>query len=174
MDSVGRPRRSWSRRGATLLVLAALAVYAAIPRFDEAPRPGAEETAAIARLRTIFNAERDFIEGRWIDRDGDGRGEPGTFEELAGAKPLRGGGRLFTPLLSSTYARVEDGCVRSCGYLFHLELFPAAAAASSVATEFRVDARPDPDGSNGHRLFFVDRRGVVMQKIGAGEWQPVR
>lgn len=173
MDSVGRPRRSWSRRGATLLVLAALAVYAAIPRFDDGPRPEADETGAIARLRNIFDAERDFIAGRWIDVDGDGRGEPGTFEELAGAKPLRGGGRLLTPLLSQTYSHVEDGCVRTCGYVFHLELFPAVDAASSVATEFRVDARPDPKGSTGHRIFFVDRRGIVMQKRGAEEWRPV-
>src|SRR5574342_19624 len=169
-----RRRRRWMARGALALVVVALAINAAIPRFDCPPRPGADESAAIGRLQGIYVAERDFIAARAIDLDGDGRGEPGTFEELAGVKPLRGGGeRLAVPLLSPSFSRVEESCVRVCGYLFHLELFAAPSDTGAIATEFRVDARPDPKGSTGRRLFYVDGRGIVMEKRGGDAWRPV-
>lgn len=174
MGAVDRPRRIWTHRGVAMLVVLALALYAAIPRFDDKPRPCADESAAIAHLRNVFEAEREFIAARCIDLDGDGRGEPGTFEELAGVKPLRGGGgRVAVPFLSDSFAHVENGGVRICGYLYCLELFPDPGARSSVATEFRADARPDPKGSTGSRLFFIDGRGVVMEKRGADAWRPV-
>lgn len=170
-----RIRRPWVERGFALFVIVAFAAYAAIPNLDGGVRPGANATAAIARLRNIWSAETDFIAARAIDLDGDGRGEPGTFEELAGVKPLRGGGDpLKVPLLSSTFTHVEEGSILACGYLFHLELFADPAAASPVATQFRADAWPDPKTGHGDRRFYVDGDGVVMEKRGRDVWRPVR
>jgi hypothetical protein len=170
-----RTRRRWVGRGVALFVIAAFAAYAAIPDLDGPPRPGADASAAISRLRNIHSAEMEFIAARAIDLDGDGRGEPGTLEELTGVKPLRGGGdRLAVPLLFPFFHHVEEGCVLSCGYLFRLELFADPAASSSVATQFRVDAWPDPKTGHGDRRFMIDGGGVVMEKRGRDGWRPVR
>jgi hypothetical protein len=106
-----------------LLVLGGIA--AVTPRWD-GPRLHARETAAVATLRNIASAERQFRELRTVDRDGDGRAEYGTLAELAGSRDLRGDpalGRLDPALISGAFRHPDpDGTVTRSGYRFRILL----------------------------------------------------
>ena len=185
MRSQDKSVRSIAFRSLAAAAILLFAFWAAVPRFDDRPRRKADESTAFARLKSIFEAEKQFMAARAIDRDGDGRGEAGFLGELAGVGPLRGGGRLETPLLSPIFACFADGVVRTCGYEFEVKLptadgrrvgVAAAAAVDVDASEvdFRVDAWPDPLNGSGGRLFFIDGRGEVMARRGDEPWSVVR
>ena len=133
-----------------------------VPQFPGGCRLNANESAAIATLKNVGNAQRDFRERCVRDRDGDGRGEYGGFGEMAGATP---------PLLSSAFARVVDGLVTRSGYCFCVWL-PArgggwvaeggsgAVDVDAAETTFRVAAWPASEAA-ARRAFFTDESGDV-------------
>jgi hypothetical protein len=162
------------------LGIAGVAVFAlwmlAVPDFDDGPRSRANENAAIATLRNIYTAERQFIALSAVDRDGDGKGEAGWFAELAGAVPLRqaaaatdAAAKLAPALLSAAFAKVERGRVRRSGYYFQLHLptddgkLVSQGEAGVDASEhaFRVYAWPDGSDGNCRRAFYLDVGGTV-------------
>lgn len=116
-----------------LIVVAILAVVAAValPKLMAA-RLAANETAAIATLRSLTTAQALVQTQGNIDSDGDGVGEDGFFGELAGTAAVRSnvGGvptpgvyRLTPSVLSVALGTVDsDGLVSRTGYHFQIWL----------------------------------------------------
>jgi hypothetical protein len=94
----------------------------------------ANESAAIAILRTIAKAQRLVTAAVEIDTDGDGIGEYGYLAELSGAQPLRvsalgvpaagvaGIDNLAPPLLRDRLGKVRYSVVVHSGYVFQVWL----------------------------------------------------
>ncbi|HLQ37149.1 MAG TPA: hypothetical protein VK348_05085 [Planctomycetota bacterium] len=162
-----------------------LALAAAIPGFADRARSGACESAAVATLRNLCAAQREFCHCHWVDGDGDGRGEPGFFGELTAATPVRApangaGARVVdVPLLPPSFAEVEGGRVHRGGYWFQIWL-PArgsrwvgdAASAGEVdaaaaPSGWRAYAWPDDQREHG-RAFVIDASGIVRACANAG------
>jgi prepilin-type N-terminal cleavage/methylation domain-containing protein len=146
-------RRAAGEPGFTLIelmiVIAIIAIIAAIavPNLLAA-KLSANETAAIATLRSIVSSQAQISTVGKIDADGDGRGEFGTFLEMTGTVGVRRGFTpgtpsssdfsvlgpvLNPPVLSSVLARIDaNGYVTKAGYAFILFLPDSSAPAGFV------------------------------------------
>jgi prepilin-type N-terminal cleavage/methylation domain-containing protein len=171
----GRPAR---RGGFTLvelmIVIAIIAVLVAIavPNLVAA-RIQANESAAIAVLRSVTTAQAQFQRSAYCDEDGDGLGEYGMFGELGGSVTVRGGGTKSPTDLTATMAQVtSNGEVRKSGYIFRMYL-PAAAGVGTpenpgggigagvldpdlAEAHWCVYAYPMNYASSGTRTFFAN------------------
>jgi prepilin-type N-terminal cleavage/methylation domain-containing protein len=131
-----------------MIVVAIIAIIAsvAIPRLLSA-RLAANESAAIATLRSISSAQAQVQSSGAIDTDLDGGGEYGFFAELAGTVPLRiaaGGGGvivganpidLLTPsVLSAAFGQFGAGLnfITRSGYCFQMWLPGPTGAGGAV------------------------------------------
>jgi len=130
-----------------MIVVAIIAIIAsvAIPKLMSA-RLAANESAAIATLRSIAASQAQFQSSNAVDSDGDGGGEYGYFGELAGTAALRedtGGGvpgigaDLLSPaMLSNAFGNLQDndgtgeGTVARSGYIFKMFLPDVTAGAT--------------------------------------------
>jgi len=114
-------------------ILAAIAVPNLV-----AARMQANESAAIAVLRSVTTAQSQFQRSAYADEDHDGLGEFGMFAELGGSVVVRGAAGTKAPTdLTATMAQVDaNGEVRKSGYVFRMYL-PAPAG---------VGTREDPNG----------------------------
>jgi prepilin-type N-terminal cleavage/methylation domain-containing protein len=130
-------------RGFTLIelmiVIAIIAIIAAIaiPNLLAA-KLSANETAAIATLRSLVSAQAQIGVAGKIDCDSDGRGEYGTMMEMTGSIGTRRGYNpgppatsdfsvfgpvLNPPVLSSVMARIDSlGFATKSGYAFMIFL----------------------------------------------------
>jgi hypothetical protein len=139
-------------------------------------RRNANESAAIATLKNISSAQAQCQASGAIDANQNGAGEYGTFAELAG-KVAKRGALIVPPVLSTAFARVENGVTTRSGYHFRIWL-PGkdAAALAEMATggpDAAIDAAqaetlwccyawPVEPGKSGQRAFFVDQHGDVL------------
>jgi len=136
-----------------MIVVAIIAIIAsvAIPKLMSA-RLAANESAAIATLRSLSSAQAQVQSSSAIDSDADGGGEYGSFGELSGADPLRvsaagvpaagvvGTDELNPSVLSAAFGNVVNSTVQRSGYIFQMWLpQPTAGGATPAATE-------DPNG----------------------------
>ena len=158
----------------------------AIPNLMSA-RVSANESAAIATMRSIASAQEQFKAIAVVDMDHDDHGEYGYIGEMSGAVPLRGSkDRLTRPLLAPHFQEVQDGvCIRS-GYVFRVDLpgpggmplpegmrggagsrvLPDAAEAGWVVYAWPLDL-----GSTGKRAFVLDESGDLYSTANEGDLQ---
>ncbi len=153
----------------------AMVAAVAIPSLHAA-RLKANESAAIATLRTIHTAEETFRSNVMRDADGDGEGEYAFIGELLGnARPgdERTGGHRA--LMSGQWTRKKGDYVRG-GYRFRVYL-PAEDGSpigeNSKARQLRrvdgdlaetvlvVVAWPVSRGITGERAFYLDGTGRI-------------
>lgn len=171
-----------------MIVVAIIAIIAsiAIPRLMSA-RLSANESAAVATLRSISSAQAQLQSSSAIDTDSDGGGEYGYFGELSGVVPMRvdggaapapgaAGDELNPSVLSTAFGNVDaNGEVVRSGYVFKMWLPDGAAAPAGL---FEGDAAlPDADNceilwscyawplqaeNTGNRVFFINQEGDLL------------
>lgn len=147
------------------IVVAIIAVVSAvaIPQL-QAARVTANETSALATLRTLASAQAQVSASGAIDTDSDGRGEYAYFGELSGAVPVRVGvggvpaagavglDELAPACISSAFGNVSNGMVSKSGYLFRIWLgAPTVAGGVTAVSEDPAGgktAAPFPDPEN--------------------------
>jgi prepilin-type N-terminal cleavage/methylation domain-containing protein len=165
-----------------MIVVAIIAIIAgiAIPNLLAA-RLNANETAAIATLRSISTAQAQFQATAKADTDYDGTGEFGGLMELSGAWDIRDDssvGLLSPPVLSGAFRNASGtGAVSRSGYYFRMYLPQAdgtgicvdedASNFSSVnadlaETSWCCYAWPVNYGSSGNRTFVVNQSGDII------------
>jgi prepilin-type N-terminal cleavage/methylation domain-containing protein len=167
-----------------MIVVTIIAIIAgiAIPNVLSS-RLTANETAAIATLRSISTAQAQFQASAKADIDVDGTGEFGGFREMTARWDIRANpatGKCIPPVLSASFREVaggSDGAVGRSGYLFRI-LLPSdtglAVCVDGDATNFvNVDtdlaettwccyAWPLNHGSSGNRTFCMTQAGDIM------------
>ncbi len=148
-----------------MIVVAIIAIIAsiAIPKLMSA-RLSANESAAIATLRSLSSAQAQIQSSAAIDTDADGSGEYGFFGELAGTVPLRvsaagvaaaggvGTDELRPSVLSAAFGVVNASVVTRSGYNFQIYLpGPTAGGVTPGIAEDPTGgavAGPFPDSDN--------------------------
>lgn len=145
--------RPQTRSGFTLIelmiVLAVIAIVSAIaiPQLSAA-RVTANESSAVATLRSLASAQALVSASGAIDTDFDGRGEYAYFGELSGAVPVRigvGGAvgpgalgldELAPACMSAAFANVAGGVITKSGYVFRVWVAgPTVAGAVTAVAE---------------------------------------
>jgi len=118
-----------------MIVVAIIAIIAsvAIPKLMSA-RLAANESAAIATLRSLSSAQAQVQSSSAIDSDADGGGEYGYFGELSGSDPLRisaagapaagaaGVDELNPSVMSAAFGNVQLSTVQRSGYIYQVWL----------------------------------------------------
>jgi len=140
------------------------------------------ESAAIATLRTLVQAQLSFAQRREADLNNNGNGEYGTFGEMSGNVAVRaaaGGTRYLTPSVVNPSFRLITplGEMLRSGYVYRLYLpgaggagvteLPGGGAATTVDSELAettwcVYAWPQRAGVTGRRTFFVNQTGDIL------------
>ena len=169
-----------------MIVVGIIAIIAAIaiPNLISA-RLNANETSAIANMRTVSTAQAQFQASAKADLDNDGTGEFGFFAELTGRANVRGTNSPINPVALSGSFSVNNGgsagwfVVSKSGYLYHIELPGAGGvgigedgtgASWTVSgpldndlceSTWVVYGKPASYGSTGNRTFFMSQQGSM-------------
>ncbi len=163
-----------------LIVIAVIGIIAAIavPHLL-AGRRSANESAAIATLRTIACAQAQFQQAARADENADGTGEYGGFLELSGAALGRMADPLPIPVLTGAFSIVNaSGEVARAGYLFKVYLpGPSGVGLGEPSGGFSPGGGQVPDlaeaswcsyawpltySGSGNRTFFTNQRGEIV------------
>jgi prepilin-type N-terminal cleavage/methylation domain-containing protein len=172
-----------SARGFTLIelliVVALIAIISAIslPNLLSA-RQQANESSAVATLRTVTSAQSQFKTANKADEDGDGAGEYGCFAELGGKLAPRGGAPKPPAELPFSLAMVtSNGEVSRSGYTMRIYLpeaggvghaeepgggvTPGVLDPNLAELTWVAYAWPSAYGGTGARTFFVSEAGAI-------------
>jgi type II secretory pathway pseudopilin PulG len=175
-----------------MIVVAIIAIIAAIATPNLlAARLNANESAAIATLRSISTSEAQFQATSMADVDRDGTGEFGFFRELTSHAVVRtspdgstGDRELAAPVLSGAFRTIgTNGEVSRSGYVFKLFLPDSSGeavaepsgttpTASFVGGTGSVDSNlaetiwcayawPQNVNASGNRAFFINQAGSI-------------
>ena len=181
-----------------MIVVAIIAIIAsiAIPKLMSA-RLSANESAAIATLRSLSSAQAQVQSSSAIDTDADGGGEYAYFGELSGADPLRicvsgvpatgatGTDELAPAVLSAAFGNVNNSFVTRSGYVFQIFLPGSGSDPTGIAEDDDggANAFPDPDNgeifwcayawplatsNTGNRAFFINHEGDLTSTTNRG------
>ncbi len=177
---------SYYTTGVTTIGLAAVGIAGAASALFMANRGGpgglvaANETSAMATLKMICAAQEQFRATVAVDQDGNGEGEYGFLQELAGTAAFRGNkeGKKADPPFLPQYMGFCDpsGRIVRNGYFFAVYLpgessaaasgsdVPAADAKSAARQEqaYCVYAWPIIYGNTGRRTFFMNQSGQIF------------
>lgn len=166
-----------------MIVVAIIAIIAsvAIPRLMAA-RLSANESAAIATLRSLTSAQAQVQSSAAIDTDGDGSGEYGFFGELSGTLPCRisaagvpaagvvGTDELNPAVLSAAFGTVANSVVTRSGYNFQIWLPDNAGGAPVVggaeAATGGATAGAEPDPNNGEVMWAAYAWPITQNQTG--------
>ncbi|MBM3962279.1 MAG: type II secretion system protein [Planctomycetes bacterium] len=162
------PARRTTASGFTLfevlIVITVIAILTstAIPNML-ASRTTANETVAVAALRSIIAAQLQCQSPCLVDRDGDGRGEALDLDELCGTHALRSSAPALTPSpLPQSLGRLNNlGHVAGRGYLLCLYL-PDATGSGIAATPANSDA-VDTDLAE---TYWTNQTGEILRTAG--------
>jgi type II secretory pathway pseudopilin PulG len=176
-----------------MIVVAIIAILAsaALPNLLAA-RVSSDESAAIATLRHIYNAQSVVQTSAVIDQDGDGQGEFAWLAEMAGFVQVRdpsgphGGPVMMPSSLAKSLGRVDpNGLVSKTGYVYRLVL-PSAGGSPLVEagnggsptgedcdlceTNWLCYGWPSSFATSGRRAFAINQNGEFVQtdNVGAG------
>ena len=152
-----------------MIVVAIIAIIAAIaiPNLMRA-RLAANESSAIATLRTISSAQETFRSSIIKDQDTDGLGEYGLLSEMCGTVAGPGMAAVASP----PFLDPQVGSGNKSGYLFSVRVGPTAVGAGGgaitpaiSASEVVYDAfcHPIAYSRSGNRSFTIDASGVIRQ-----------
>ena len=169
-----------------MIVVAIIAIIAsiAIPNLLSA-RLNANESSAVATLKSISSAQAQCQSSGIIDCNANGQGEYGYFGELSGRVFVRATAtntasaiRMNPPVMSSAFGNIAASRVSRSGYLFQMYLpnnlsAPIAEVAAGGGVGTTVDAQraetlwccyawPQTQGTTGKRTFFVNQTGDVI------------
>jgi prepilin-type N-terminal cleavage/methylation domain-containing protein len=166
-----------------MIVVAIIAIIAAIaiPQLLRS-RISSNEVAAIGTLTTLRTVEAQFQQALVVDQNGNGIGEYGLFQELAGLQLVRGSVHARTPgeFISQELGVVDaNGVASKSGYKFLIYLPTAAGPAKSegqITVGLAVPANaqeqevrwicyawPATRTETGNRAFVVNQTGTVYQ-----------
>lgn len=161
-----------------IIVIAIIAIIASmsIPSLVRS-RLSANESSAIATLRTVATVQAQVRNRSFIDLDSDGAGEYAFFGELSGTVAPRNnaGNPLAPPLLSGTFTQIVQGAAARAGYVYKVYLPDAqgngldeAAANYPLVDSDTAEvvwccyAWPMNLETTGRRAFFVNQGGTVL------------
>lgn len=165
-----------------LIVVSIIAIIAAmaIPNLL-ASRLSANETAAIAALRSVASAQSASQTRGAVDLDGDGYGEFLYLAELSGTVDLRGSNAPLDPAAVSVgLGTISNSVGNKSGYLFAMFLPDSngagvpedpnggKAAAGDVDTALAETfwvcyAWPSTYSTSGTRAFVINQSGNILQ-----------
>jgi len=167
-----------------MIVIAVLSVLItiAIPNLISA-RMRANETSAVAILRTISAAQGEFRSKILADVDGDGAGEYGYFAEMSGAMAPRSSSvAVQPPILSSHFRNIYEGRVKHSGYYFRMFLpdvdgiglgeaneggTPGSVSSDLAESVWCCYAWPN-SGNGGDRVFCINQQGDIISTNNEG------
>ena len=118
----------------------------AIPKLMSA-RLVANESAAIAGMRSIASGEAQIESAGLVDRDRDGFGEYGSLDDLCGAARIL------------DWRDVHDGIATRSGYHYTVYL---PKSADDAEVHWIGYAWPMDAGKTGNRVFVVDQEGDML------------
>jgi hypothetical protein len=163
-----RPHPQSARSAYTLVELVIVCIIISIlcvvllPKLLAA-RLNANETSALATMRSLSSAQIQVLARGTIDTDGDGAGEEGYFGELAGTAAMRAnvggvpgiGAQRMNPIVLSAGLGIvnANGLVSHSGYFFEIWL-PSAPAGGVTGA---IGERPTVGGADPANLPDADQ-----------------
>jgi hypothetical protein len=165
---------------ANLSVLSAVA----IPRLLEA-RIGANEAAALARVKSLASSEAEVMDRVALDLDHDAIGEALLLQELTGSSRLRGCKKPLSPPATVPMTFLQEGVGTNNGYAYRVDL-PATnggmtsqslardgldICADEAEISFWIYAWPLEPGKTGRKVFAYSSEGDlwVSDNLGSGQ-----
>lgn len=165
----------------TTIVAILLAI--AVPNLISS-RIRANETAAIASLRSVATAQAQFLQSAKADEDFDGHGEYGTFAEMGGRIGVRGFSTKVPTDLTASMSLVDvAGEVQKAGYVFRIYLpkadgtgereQPYGGMSAGVVGPDNAEqywacyAWPMSGGISGDRTFFLNQTAHILHSTEA-------